>query len=303
MPLRCYNSGDGILLFAAVLKVWLRPRRVSEHRPAVKKGIRRRLLEEAGGKCANPGCTNTRAQVHHIMEWHIYGTHQPEDMIAVCPSCHDEIHHGRLGISDETLYAWKKLQRVGNSPRTTQLVVEPTRYVDILCGSMTLKTEQSDDKLVAFQLSNSNRLGFKVEDTDTLLLNVSLQDRQGKLTLKVTDNRVRVSNDESITFEHRMGRVLVTAPICDRYISTHCLLAMREVEPDFASGDRIVILDAEVIAPGRIKVLGIWHEGDKFIVITALGVNFVSPGRPRAMPMRNGTIQISRFYRSVFGFT
>jgi hypothetical protein len=64
---------------------------MAEHRPAIKRGIRKRLLREAGGKCANPGCMNVRAQIHHIMEWYIYGTHDPNHMIAVCPTCHDEI--------------------------------------------------------------------------------------------------------------------------------------------------------------------------------------------------------------------
>ena len=275
---------------------------MTEHRPAVKKGIKRRLLAEAGGKCANPGCTNTRVHIHHIMEWHIYGSHDPADMIAVCPSCHDEIHHGRLGIPDETLYAWKQLQRQASSDSTTQLYVEPAQKLEILCGSITLSTNRTGNKLVAFKLSNASRLGFKIEDNDMLLVNLQLNDRWGIPTLKVTDNRVRVAKDESVTFEVRNGRVIVTAPASDRYISQSSLLKMRAVEPNFASGGRLTILDTEVIAPGKVKILGMWPSPEVSVVITELGVSFVSPSWPTARTFYNGTFEINDNYASVFGF-
>jgi hypothetical protein len=64
------------------------------------------------------------------MEWYIYGTHDPNHMIAVCPTCHDEIHHGRLPISDETLYKWKSIERSASSMDTAYLTVEPGRLIE-----------------------------------------------------------------------------------------------------------------------------------------------------------------------------
>jgi hypothetical protein len=274
---------------------------VGAHRPMVKKGVRRRLLNEAGGKCANPGCPNTRAQIHHIMEWHIYGTHDPKDMIAVCPTCHEEIHHGRLGISDETLYEWKKLRRTEQQFHTDQLSPEPSPRLQIICGSVCLMTTNTE--LIAFELTNSNRLSFRVEDGDLLLVNLQIESRRGSLVLKVTDNRVRVSKDESVTFERRQGRVLVTAPASDLYVSPGTLAAMRAVEPDFAADGRLTILDAEVVAPGAVRVLGIWEARNGAIVITNWGVRLRLPGWDKPSGARNLTIQLTGPVTSkVFGF-
>jgi hypothetical protein len=66
------------------------------HRPKVTEEVKNRLRTEARGKCANPGCSNVRAHIHHIREWAVYKTHDDQHMIAVCPACHDAIHHGAL---------------------------------------------------------------------------------------------------------------------------------------------------------------------------------------------------------------
>ena len=84
---------------------------MAEHRPEVSKQLKTQLRREAGEKCANPGCSATRTHLHHIREWAVYRTHDGAHMIAVCPTCHDAIHHGQLPISDETLYAWKRIPR------------------------------------------------------------------------------------------------------------------------------------------------------------------------------------------------
>jgi hypothetical protein len=274
---------------------------MADHRPAIKKGIRRRLLVEAGGKCANPGCVNGRPEIHHIMEWHVYGTHDPKDMIAVCPTCHDEIHHGRLGISDETLYEWKKLSRPKRAFHNDQLTPEPASRVQVICGSVALVTNSTE--LIAFELANSNRMGFRVEDDDMLLVNLRIEDLRGNLVLKVTDNRVRVLKHELVTFERRVGRVLVTAPTSDLFISPTTLAAMRAADPNFAADGRLTILDAQVIAPGAIKVLGVWESQEGAIVITNSGVNIVLPGWDKPGGVGNLIIHLTGpVTPRVFGF-
>ena len=117
------------------------------------------LKAKAGGKCANPGCTNWRTHIHHIKKWAVYHTDNPLDMIAVCPTCHDQIHHGTLVINDDTIYRWKAQLRP-SQPTSTVLFVEPAKIFEVLCGSVLLKT--AGQALVAFQLSNSNRFGFRI---------------------------------------------------------------------------------------------------------------------------------------------
>lgn len=38
--------------------------------------------------------------------------HNDQDhMIAICPTCHDAVHHGPLEITDDTIYSWKSIKR------------------------------------------------------------------------------------------------------------------------------------------------------------------------------------------------
>src|SRR6202000_2926571 len=92
-------------------------------RLAVPIEIRRRLIEEAGGKCANPGCASFRTHLHHIDEWAVYETHDGDDMIAICPTCHDAVHNGPLAIDDATLRRWKEIDR--QPVRRDLIYVEP----------------------------------------------------------------------------------------------------------------------------------------------------------------------------------
>lgn len=68
---------------------------------SIKPKIKQRLYEETGNKCANPGCSVWRSHIHHIKQWAVYKVYNAPDMVAICSSCHDEVHHGVLGTTDE----------------------------------------------------------------------------------------------------------------------------------------------------------------------------------------------------------
>ncbi len=93
------------------------------------------IVREAGNKCANPGCSNWRTHIHHIKHWAVYASNDQSILIAVCPSCHDAIHHGQLNISDETLYTWKGIERE-SVPKATHIYVEPSENIKLLTGTI-----------------------------------------------------------------------------------------------------------------------------------------------------------------------
>src|SRR5436190_22824634 len=111
--------------------------RPATERPKVRADVRRRLVDEAGGKCANPGCPTPRTHLHHIAEWAVYQAHDEEEMIAVCPTCHDAIHDGQLEIDDDTIYAWKAIERP-KSTRRDHVYVEPGESPTLAIGTMSL---------------------------------------------------------------------------------------------------------------------------------------------------------------------
>src|SRR5206468_1231026 len=144
--------------------------------------------EEAGGKCANPGCDAYRIHIHHIQEWHAYRAHDQEHMIAICPNCHDAVHRGALRIEDETLYRWKEILRETEVPRREVLFIEsgppPPK---LLLGDITV---YGDSGLIIFDLAPGRRLGFRVEDSGVQLVGLVVTSLDDQVLLRVIDNRV-----------------------------------------------------------------------------------------------------------------
>lgn len=59
-----------------------------EARPPIPAEIRRRVLVEAGHRCAIPTCRYIEVDVHHIIPWAQCQAHEYDNLIALCPNCH-----------------------------------------------------------------------------------------------------------------------------------------------------------------------------------------------------------------------
>jgi hypothetical protein len=241
----------------------------------IKPALKRILVDKAGGKCANPGCSNWRVHIHHIKHWAVYKAHEADDMIAVCPSCHDAAHHGTLKISDETLYEWKGIVRPA-TPSAVHVYVEPARELKLLTGSICIAT--TNDQAAVFELSNANHLKLRVLDGDLLQVSIRLNDAKGRELLRVVENHVRVSRNKTTKFEYRAGRVRVTVPSSDEFAPAWLIDQIRFQDPTFASDNRIVALDIEVKKPGLVRVQGCWPDGDVGVVITERAMSFCTRG-------------------------
>ncbi len=240
----------------------------------IKPAQKRELRDAAGGKCANPGCTNWRTHIHHIKHWAVYKAHDSEHMIAVCPSCHDAIHYGDLRLSDETIYAWKALKRP-EKPDSAHLHVEPARAsrLRLAAGTMYLASRRD---FAVFRISERNRLTLRILDGDILQISSRLEDAGGLEVLRVVENHVRVSRDPEIEFQFSAGHARVTVPATERYIPEWLIHQVRWCEPDYASDGRVIALDLEVLAPGLVKVQGFWPSDGKAIVVTDTAINLCS---------------------------
>jgi len=241
----------------------------------IPRPIKRSLIEEAGGKCANPGCSNTTIEFHHIKHWAVFKAHNAEDMIAICPTCHRASHGGPLSISDETLRDWKRLKGSREFHRDV-LCVEPAPRLALLTGSLKLTTNTTD--LITFRLSNNNTLAFRVEGREIMLLRSTLLDLSGVEVLHIEDNRVKVQRDDAITFHRRPGRVGITVPASDRYIYPEMLRQMQFHEPHYGRDGRIISADLEVVGPGLVRVLGAWAAPEGGVIITLQRLSCLIPG-------------------------
>ena len=74
-------------------------------RSAIPTDLRRRVLVEAGHRCAIPTCRHIDVDVHHIIPWEKCKEHKYENLIALCPNCHRRA--GRKEIDAKSLRIYK----------------------------------------------------------------------------------------------------------------------------------------------------------------------------------------------------
>jgi SEC-C motif/HNH endonuclease len=258
---------------------WLRWLLMAEHRPSVPAAMKRRLTEDAGGKCANPGCAAFRTHLHHIEEWAVYRTHNAEQMIAICPTCHDAVHSGDLRISDEALLRWKKIERP-ERPRDDVIFVESGPEPHLELGGIDFVGE--DGGTAVFQLSQHQGLSYRLEADDVFLLNLRVATADGLEVLRITDNRVRIYEERAIAYEKAPGHVRVMAvaeDVIDPWI-LRVIEAWPEHFPTFRNDLPLQLLNIQVVDRGVVQVEGIWQADDKAILITDSRVVFISPTGP-----------------------
>ena len=249
---------------------------MAEPQRKIKPSLKRLLIDKAGGKCANPGCSNWRVHIHHIKHWAVYKAHTAEDMIAICPSCHDSAHHGRLRMSDELLYEWKSIDRSAVSDNV-HIFVEPASSLKLLTGTIAIST--TNDQAAVFELSNSNHLKFRILDHDILQLSAKLLDSRGTEIFRVVENHVRVAKGHRIAFDYRAGRARVTLPVDGDFLPRWMLDQVRYQDPQFAADGRVVALDVNVLKPGLIRVQGCWPDGNVGVVVTDRALSFCARGQ------------------------
>lgn len=258
--------------------------RMATHRPSVPESTKRALRDQAGGKCANPGCSATRTHLHHIREWAVYQSHDGRHMVAICPMCHDAVHSGPLTISDKTLYRWKTISRSAAAERG-HLYVEPGRQAKLLLGSVAVT---GDAGLLVFELSAGSSLSFALKDEDIMLLSLALADRHGRVLVRLTDGYVAVEPGTDLEYSHVPGRHVITAPFTRRYMPMWALERIQKTESGYRPDDRVTLLDLEVVEPGVVRVAGIWLESRHGVVVTESMLHFV-----RVDPVMLGSLAIA----------
>lgn len=197
------------------------------------------------------------------------------DMIAICPSCHDSAHHGNLKISDDLLYQWKGVARP-TSPDSVHIYIEPSRELKLLTGSICIAT--TNDQAAVFELSNFNHLKLRALDGDILQVNIRLNDASGNEIIRVVENHVRASRSNGAKFDYRAGRARVIVPATANFAPAWLIEQVQYQNPDFASNGQIIALDLEVIKPGLVRVQGCWPDGDIGVVMTEQALSFYTRG-------------------------
>jgi hypothetical protein len=249
----------------------------SRHRPAVPAKTKRQLYDEAGGKCANPGCPTRLVELHHIDEWHVYQSHDAKDMIAVCPTCHYHAHHGEMKIDELTIRSWKKARP--NSSNTGYLYIEPGPPPRMLMGRIYWKRKDGDGAIV-FQLSAGNQVSFRVIPGNVLLVSLALADPAGNAIVELRENHLTHARREGVDFNSRPGRQRVTVPATDAFVSRAMIDRYQTSNPPapLVKEGRVTLIDIQVLDIGTVQVEGAWIEGDRAVIANADFLSICRPG-------------------------
>lgn len=73
-------------------------------RRAIPADLERRVLIEAGHRCAIPTCRHIEVEIHHIIPWSKCQKHSYDNLIALCPNCHSLADRGKIDRKSLRLY-------------------------------------------------------------------------------------------------------------------------------------------------------------------------------------------------------
>lgn len=73
-------------------------------RPAIPTELKRRLLVEAGHRCAIPTCRAFTTEFAHIEPWTTVQDHSYENLIVLCPNCHTRFDKGEMDKKSMFMY-------------------------------------------------------------------------------------------------------------------------------------------------------------------------------------------------------
>jgi len=221
--------------------------------------------------------------MHHIDHWAVYETHDLLTMIAVCPACHDAIHHGELPIDDATVYEWKAIRRDSGERFRDHLYVEPGTEPILEIGSIAITAPTN---VVVVSAWDGSRLSFKMAEEDIFLLNVQVNRLDGREVVRVVDGHVIGTIDPSVEYSRVPGRVRVEATAPAEFVPNWVLEKIRERLPNYGE-QSVELLDIEVVDRGVARVSGAWIDDEHGcgLVINRECVFFLSKAWLHAVPL------------------
>jgi hypothetical protein len=73
-------------------------------RPSIPAELKRKILVEAGHRCAIPTCRATTTEIAHIEPWSKVKEHRYENLIVLCPNCHTRFDKGEIDKKSVLMY-------------------------------------------------------------------------------------------------------------------------------------------------------------------------------------------------------
>jgi hypothetical protein len=98
-------------------------------RPAIPAEILRAVLVEAGHRCAIPTCKYPTTEIHHIVPWEKCESHDFDNLIALCPNCHNRADSGEIDRKALRLYKSHLSAAIGTDIEKTKIVDDQVKTI------------------------------------------------------------------------------------------------------------------------------------------------------------------------------
>ena len=122
-------------------------------RQSIPSKLKRRILVEAGHRCAIPTCRHPTTEIAHIEPWSKVKEHKYENLIALCPNCHRRADKGEIDRKSLRIYK-RILQRLTDRYERFELTVLNELRLDkdvVIAGNMLLSIKNLlDEELVGY---------------------------------------------------------------------------------------------------------------------------------------------------------
>lgn len=105
---------------------------VPDGRPPIPQPLVRRILLEAGHRCAIPTCRAHPVEIAHIVPWSRAKEHAYENLIALCPTCHSRYDRGEIDRTSMLQYK-ERLRQLWDVERKEQSS-ERAMQIDAFCN-------------------------------------------------------------------------------------------------------------------------------------------------------------------------
>lgn len=78
---------------------------MTQSRDSIQAELKRRVMVEAGHRCAIPTCRSVvGVDIHHIIPWSKCKKHEHKNLIALCPNCHRMAENAQIDRKSLRMY-------------------------------------------------------------------------------------------------------------------------------------------------------------------------------------------------------
>jgi len=196
-----------------------------------------------------------------------------KDMIAICPSCHADVHDRGLALSDERIREWKAIVR--GASRTCFIYVEPGKPCTLRLGTILFRSKPKTPlQATIFEPSPGVRLMFRAAAGKFMQLNLKISDPSGEGLLDIADGHIEYHASSPAVFTCTTTRCCLTVPAATEYIPAWVLDAVHSHPHPITDvirkekGREVVdLIDLQARGPGYLQVRGVFAGPDRAIVI------------------------------------